>query len=503
MLVLWISVGIVVLAHGLAARLHASLRPPAAEAAFRHSLPQPGTVEVVQTSADLSQRLTRLPDLPFAASPVPGIPVINVDDAVRYQRIAGFGGAMTDTSAWLLHNELSPAARAAAMQNLFGAQGIHLNMVRVPMGASDFTRDGRPYTYDDLAPGRSDRRLSHFSTAHDNAYVLPALREMVAINPHATVLASPWSPPAWMKTNRSLNNWRKGARLLHSAYRPLAQYFVKFIQAYAQAGVRIAAITPQNEPEQATSYPGMTFPESSEARWITRDLRPALRLAGLRPKVYAFDFYWGDSRYPRALVSSAPAVRAVSGVAWHCYVGNVSAMTAEHYLMPRLGQIETECSPGISPGPSAELVIASIRNWASTVMLWNLALDPRGGPVQPPDSGCMHCTAPLTINEATGTVSYNADYYQLGQASAFVQPGAHRIGSGHFVSYDPAALRSRRGYATAGLDDVAFENPDASKVLLAYNGGSQPAPFAINSRGRWLTYTLPAGATVTLIWDQR
>lgn len=167
---------------------------------------------MVQTSADLSQRLTHLPDLRFTTSPARNVAVIQVDDAVRYQRIARFAAAMTDTSAWLLYRKLSPAARAATMKNLFGAHGIHRNIVRVPMGASDFTRNGRPYTYDDLPKGRSDPRLSHFSTSHDDAYVLPALREMAAINHRTTILANPWSPPAWMKSNQSLNTGRTAQR---------------------------------------------------------------------------------------------------------------------------------------------------------------------------------------------------------------------------------------------------------------------------------------------------
>lgn len=107
------------------------------------------------------------------------------------------------------------------------------------------------------------------------------------------------------------------------------------------------------------------------------------------------------------------------------------------------------------------------------------------------------------MNEATRTTTYTADYYQLGQASSFVQPGAHRIGSEHFVSYGFAVPGNRRSIATAGLDDVAFENPDASKVLLAYNSSSASIRFAVDSHNRWFTYTLPAGATVTMIWDRQ
>ncbi len=459
-------------------------------------------IEVVQTTADLSQRLTRLPDLRFSTVPGYGVPVIHVNDAVRDQRVAGFGGGMTDTSAWLLERRLSPAARAATMNNLFGVHGIHLSFVRVPMGASDFTRNGRPYTYDDLPPGRRDPRLSRFSIAHDRAYVLPVLREMLAINPRVRVLATPWSPPAWMKTNGRPNNWGDGARLLPNAYRPLARYFVKFIRAYTRAGVGISAITPQNEPLQGTGYPGMGFPAGSEANFIVRDLRPALRAARLHPKIFGYDFSWRDGSYPRVLSTDVPAARAISGIAWHCYTGYPSVMSIQHYLLPRLEQLETECSPGIASGSSAELVIASMRNWASTVLLWNLTLDTRGGPVEPPNGGCGGCTGLVSVGQATHRTRYSVDYYQLGQASAFIAPGARRIGSEHFVSYAYSASTHRSGYATQGLDDVAFENPDASKVLLAHNSASYSIRFAVETHRRWFTYTLVPGATVTMVWDR-
>jgi glucosylceramidase len=153
------------------------------------------TVRVVQTTADLSHRLTRLADRRFGRRKAArGVAVITVDERRRYQRIEGFGAAITDTAAWLLR-QLPPAARIAAMRRRFGARGIRLGFVRLPMGGSDFTKDGVPYTYDDLPPGQSDPSLSQFSVAHDDAYVVPTLREMRSIDARVRILASPWSPP--------------------------------------------------------------------------------------------------------------------------------------------------------------------------------------------------------------------------------------------------------------------------------------------------------------------
>ena len=474
---------------------------PAAEASVRRSA-DPGAVEIVQTSADLSQRLTALPALQFSAAPVArGLPVIDVNDRIRYQRVNGFGASMTDTSAWLLEQQLPATVAGPLMSELFGAGGIRLDFIRVPIGATDYTKNGSPYSYDDPAAGRSDPLLTRFSIAHDQAYILPALRQARAINPGVEILASPWSPPAWMKTNGSLDNVANHGTLRRSAEGPWARYFVKFLQAYARAGVPVAAVTPQNEPTNATSYPGLDLPVASEASWLVKDLEPALRAARLDPKIYGDDWGWGPraSAYAKALVAN-PAARTLSGVAWHCYFGSPYMMSTVRRIAPRLEPIVDECSPGITPFPTSEIVIGSLRNWASTVALWNLALDPHGGPVQPPNSGCAGCTGVVTIDPKEHSARLGINYYQLGQASAFVQPGAWRVDSEHFVYYK--YTRPGVNLVTPGLDDVAFLNPDGSTVLLAYANSRAPISFAVQWQGTSFTYTLPAKATVTFVWDR-
>lgn len=462
--------------------------------------PAPGRVEVVQTTRDLSQRLTRLPDLRFTPDRPRGVQVIRVDADSRYQRIAGIGAALTDTSAWLLADRLSPAARAAVLQRLFGPAGIHLSVMRLPIGASDFTRNGRAYSYDEMPPGESDPRLAHFSVAHDDAYIIPVLRQILTVNPDVELLASPWSPPSWMKANDSLGNRGDRGVLLPADYGPLADYLVKFIEDYARRGVPITAITPQNEPGQASAYPGTSLSMAGEAKLIAGHLGPALAAAHLSTKIYAFDYKWLYWRGARELVADHAVARAISGLAWHCYDGDPTAMTVLHRLDPRLDETVDECSSGVSPGPPDELLIAAMRNWASSVMLWNLALDPQGGPVMQPNHGCDGCTSVVTVNERTRTVSYNSDYYQLGQFSDFVRPGARRIGSNHFVVYNLRTHHHRVTYATPGIDDVALQNPDGGIVLMVHNNARQGEQFAVQWRGRSFRYTLLAGATVTFSW---
>jgi glucosylceramidase len=468
----------------------------------RADRPDPYSAEVVQTNAGLSQLLTRLPDIEFGTAAPGHEPVVTVNGAVRYQRVEGFGAAMTDTSAWLIEREISAGARDQLMSELFGPGGLRLNFVRVPMGASDFTSDGTPYTYDDRPPGQTDPQLRHFSIAHDEAYILPALRQARADDPQTEFLATPWTPPAWMKSNHSLGNQGDRGTLLGSAYRPWSEYFVKFIQAYAAAGVPIGALTVQNEPGNPTLYPGLNFSAAAESTWIVQDLEPALAAAGLHPKLYGGDVGWGPDSSPFIATSIfGPAGSALTGISWHCYFGAPGVMNEFRQAKPRLDQIVDECSPGgISPTPTSEIVISSLRDWASTVALWNLALDPTGGPVQVPNHGCPACVGLATIAPDGGTVSLTRSYYQLGQASSFVMPGAQRIASTHFVSY----VYPHRGVnvVTPGLDDVAFRNPDGSIVLVAYDNAAVPARFAIAWRDRALHYDLAPGATATFVWNR-
>ena len=492
----------------LAVVLALSTAAPAAastEATRKHSVPIKlgPTVRVILTTADLHRALTPMPSVTFSTASV-HVPALEVDEKLRYQAIKGVGGAMTDSSAWLIYDRLNPGTRAWLMRQLFSPQGIWLRFIKLPMGATDFTANGVPYSYDDLPAGQTDPALSNFSIVHDEAYVIPALRQALGYAKHAFVMATPWSPPAWMKTSGVLNNpadnpgWLK-----QDDYGAMAQYFVKFLHDYEAAGVGVNAITPQNEPGQKTTYPGADMSESDESSFIASDLAPALRSAGLHTQIYGYDNDWFTAETPFASqLISGPAANDLSGVSSHCYFGSPALMSALHYQAPKLDEIVSECAPGTLPFSTSELEIAAMRNWASAVGLWNFALDQRGGPVQPPNYGCEGCTGIVTINTATHRVIFTRDYYELGQLSKFVDPGAVRIASTHLIAYRyiPTGTIVASPFATPGVDDVAFRNPDGGRVLVAYNSATGPAKFAVRDDGYSFTYELAPGATATFIW---
>jgi glucosylceramidase len=453
------------------------------------------------TTGDQQNLLTEQPATAFG-SPLQGAPTITVDPSQRFQRMEGVGASITDSSAHLLAE--SPD-RNAIMRDLFDPkQGLGLGYLRQPMGASDFVA-GPHYTYDDLPAGQTDFAMRRFSINHDRAQILPLLRQAFALNPSLKLMGTPWSPPAWMKTNGSLI----GGRFIDEQpyYQAYARYFVRFVQDYKRAGVPIDALTLQNEPQNRHpfEYPGMDLRDPEEAQ-LVKTVGPMLERAGLRTKLLGYDHNWSlhpndigppddpaNPDYAKSLMSDPGARRYLTGTAYHCYYGDPESQSAMHDAFPTKDIYFTECSGIVSGNPATTfpdtlhwhtryLTVGAVRNWAKTVITWNLALDPNGGPH---NGGCDTCTGVVTIDPATGQATPAADYYVLGHVSKFVRPGAVRIGS----------------TVAGNIWDVAFRNPDGSIVVLAVNDdwGTGSQRFNLALGGQEFSYDLPAGAVVTFV----
>jgi glucosylceramidase len=449
--------------------------------------------------------------VPFRDGPSSAL-TVTVDPSRRYQRMDGFGASITDSSASVLYR-LDRRTRDATMRDLFGRDGDRLSFLRQPMGASDFV-DGPHYTYDDVPAGETDFRLRHFSIAHDERRILPLLRQALRLNPQLKVIATPWSPPAWMKDSGSLI----GGHLIDEprVYDAYARYFVKFVQAYRRAGVPIYALTVQNEPQNRhpNGYPGTDMPVAQEAKLIEA-LGPKLAAAHLHTKLLGYDHNWSEhpgdiastppgekpeTEYPSDLLNSG-AGRWLAGTAFHCYSGDPARQTELHDTFPDKGVWFTECSGshGASDPPAQvfsdtlkwharNLVLGVTRNWGKTVVNWNLALDPSGGPH---NGGCDTCTGVVTVGPGDA-VSRNAEFYTLGHLARFVQPGARRIAS---TSFGTTGWNGQ-------IMDAAFRNPDGSTALVVHNENDDPRTFAVAVGGRSFDYTLPGGALATFTWPR-
>ena len=447
-------------------------------------------IEVTESSEELHEALLDKAALMFGATRTLNL-TITVNDAVKYQQMDGFGASLTDSSAWLMWNKLTEAQRKEALQMLFSpTKGIGLSILRQPMGASDFALT--EYSYDDLPPGQpfgtSDPDLKYFSIEHDRAYILPLLREALARNPNLKIFASPWSPPGWMKTSGSMT---QGA-LLPSAYPAFAKYFVRFVNEYEAAGVPIYAITMQNEPKFIPNdYPGMIFTAPEQTEVLANHVGPAFRDAKLKTKILVFDHNWDLMQYPLEVLSDAKAASFAAGTATHCYGGSVTAQNELHDRFPDKDIWMTECSGGDWQkgnllDQQVRLVIGATRNWAKSVVLWNLALDQDHKPFL---GGCTTCRGIITVNHTAqpSRIEPTVDYTALGQASKFVVPGAYRIESNTF--------------GEGSLEDVAFRNPDGSLILIVLNSTGGNATFNIGWAGKYANYKLPAGAVATFRWS--
>lgn len=410
-------------------------------------------------------------------------PFIDVDTTQTFQTVDGFGYTLTGGSAYLI-NRLSAGEKSNLLQELFGNNNdaIGVSYLRISIGASDL--DASVFSYDDMPAGQTDVNLTNFSLAPDKTNLIPLLKEILLINPSIKILATPWSPPVWMKDNGS----SIGGSLQTQYYNVYAQYFVKYIQQMKAEGITIDAITPQNEPLHPGNNPSMLMTALQQANFIKNNLGPAFQAAGITTKIIIYDHNCDHPDYPLTILNDASARAFVNGSAFHLYAGDISALTQVHNAYPDKHVYFTEQYTGSTGDFTGDLkwhlknvIIGSMRNWSRTALEWNLANDENFGPHTP--GGCNTCKGALTIS-AAGTIIRNVAYYIIAHASKFVPPGSVRIQSN----------------ITGSLQNVAFKTPAGKKVLIVENDGTTAATFNIRFNNKWITTTLGAGAVGTYVW---
>lgn len=426
--------------------------------------------------------------IPIVSPSQAGWPQVKVDTAIQYQEVEGYGAALTGSSAYLFHHSLDPTQRQRILKELFDPhQGIGLSYLRLTMGASDFSLSD--YTYNDLPGGETDFNLEHFSLSRDTDDVVPILKEIIALYPDIKFMGTPWSPPAWMKTSQNL----RGGQLKPECYPVYARYFVKYIQAMQNKGIRIDAITPQNEPLHATAgYPCMLMQPDEQKAFIRDHLGPAFRSAGIDTKIVIYDHNWDRADYATSVLSDPNAAQYIAGSAFHAYGGDVSAMSIVHNAFPDKKLYFTEISGGewaVNFGDNLmwymkNILIGTVLNWSSNALFWNLALDQNHGPR---NNGCQDCRGVITISGGGGTITRNEEYYALAHFAKFVRPGALRI----HTNPDPSI---------SNVDFVVFRNTDGSKAMVIANYNIVSKTFAIVQANKAMNYTLPARSTITVVW---
>jgi glucosylceramidase len=467
-----------------------------------------GTIAVEQT-AD-TKRFSEEPALKWQPAQASSNDAIVLDPSRTYQEMLGFGGALTDAAAYMI-DQLDAPARHHLLRELYHPSELGLEVTRICVGSSDYAAS--MYSYDE---GDPDPDMRRFSIDHDKRYILPQLRAARQHNPNLFLLASPWSPPGWMKASGTM----LGGSLKPRNFPAYARYLVKFLQSYQAEGVPVDAITSQNEvdTDQDGRMPACVWAQEHEIVFVSQHFGPALEQNKIPTKIWVLDHnfnLWGRvvNELENPLLS-----RYVDGVAWHPYVGSVTAVSRVHDLYPDKNMYWTEGdfeatlslvgpvtfgagTPGeAGPEPAAaapsehrrdrhsSAAIAragvgaanAVRNWLKCIIVWNLVLDENGKPNIGPFNGPGF----ITVDSKTKEITRSGEYWAM-------------------KHYTHAAHRGSKRFDTEGelkgLAHVAFVNPDGVKTLVVSNTG--PARKTQVRLGNLATeVSLPADSITNLSW---
>ncbi|MGB8214024.1 MAG: glycoside hydrolase family 30 protein [Anaerolineales bacterium] len=422
------------------------------------------SIQVFLTARNTDDRLTEKDALSFQGQ-IPDLPSVLVDQQHRFQTVEGFGGAFTEAAADTFY-KLSPEIRQEILRAYFSVQdGNGYSLCRTHINSCDFSLGNYAYTE---VPG--DVELKHFSIDRDRRQLIPMIEEATRVAGQPLKLfATPWSPPAWMKTNGQMNQGGK----LKAEYRDAwARYFVRYVEEYEREGLPIWGVSVQNEPLAAQTWDSCIYTGEEERDFVRDHLGPALERAGLlgRLKLLIWD-HNRDLLYERAKVvyDDPLAARYVWGAAFHWYVTDAFEnvrLTHDAYPDKQLLFSEgcVEGGPHIAGWEVGERyghsMLQDLSHWTAGWMDWNLLLDQRGGPNHKDN----YCSAPIMADVGKGTLYYNNSYYYIGQVTRFVRPGAQRIISASTLDE---------------LETIAFINMDGQIALVVLNRTEKPIRFAL------------------------
>ena len=391
----------------------------------------------------------------------------------------GFGGAFTDAACYTF-NRLAPDAREQLFHEMFHPSEMGLSVCRICVGSSDYSRN--IYSFDE---GDPDPDLTRFSIDHDREYILPILRQARQTNPELFLFSSPWSPPGWMKFSGSMLGGS-----MRSHYLPAyAQYYLKFLQAYAEAGVPVQALTSQNEvdTDQDGRMPACSWPQEYEIQFVCDHLGPLLERSGVGTKIWILDHNYNLWGRAVCCLEDERLRRYSNAVAWHGYAGIPEMMSKAQDAYPELEMYWTEGGPDYTdPGYLTDwckwggIFTGVLRNWCRSITAWNLALDEHGHP----NIGPFSCGGMATINSQTREITRSGQFWAFAHYSRLIHRGAHRFDSES---------------SAPDLPHVAFENPDGQRIVVISNpGAARNIRLALASSAAQLP--LRENSLTTLAW---
>jgi len=376
--------------------------------------------------------------------------ILNVYSDIEYQEILGFGGALTDATAISFY-KLPEEKRAELLKEYFSEEGSNYNIIRLPIGSSDFSE--KPYSYS------TKKDLSDFSIEVDKKYRIPMIKEILKINPNIKFLSSPWSPPKFMKLNKM---YILGGKLLEKYKQTYADYIVKYINAYKEEGINIEFMTVQNEPNAIQVWESCRFNAKEERDFVLKYLYPTFKKNSINTKILIWD-HNKEKIYSRAKeeLNSKEAQEAISGIAFHYYSGDhFENLSLVHDRYPGKLLIHTEGCTGFSnynpndEEKNGELygheIIGDLSNGTNAYIDWNMILDNRGGPNHKEN----FCNSPVMLNKDENDYIKNMTFYYIRHFSKFLKRGARRVA---YSKYSDT------------IEMCAFKNPDGTLVVILMN----------------------------------
>lgn len=409
--------------------------------------------------------------------------LLNLYPEISYQQVRFFGGAITDAVAATLEQLPLDTARQV-LQSYFGSEGIGYQFIRTHIDSCDFSTE--PYAAVEKA---EDVDFQSFSLQRVESrvirWILEAYRAAGKVLP---VMLSPWSPPAFMKTNRSRTG---GGHLEKAYYAQWARYLCRYIQEFRSRGILVTSLSVQNEPNATQSWDSCLFSPEEEQEFLTQHLCPELEKSGLNDvQLYIWD-HNKERLFDRAFSVITPQNREkISGVAFHWYSGDhfdavrlVREVFPEKHLMFSEGCIEYSRF-GTNQLENAQLyghdMIGNLAAGMDQFVDWNICLNDRGGP----NYAGNFCEAPILCNTQTGTLSYQLSFYYIRHFSQYLASGARRIASSVY---------------TSDLEQVAFRNPDGTIVLIVLNRREFAFPLTVRLQDHLLDAEIPPASLSTFL----
>jgi len=444
------------------------------------------TVQIIVTAKETGDRLTVKKAVILSSSTAPeASETITIDDSKTYQTITGFGGAFTEASAYTL-SKMSPDKRTEVLKAYFDPKdGLGYTLCRTHLNSADFSLGN--YAYDEVD---GDFELKHFTIDRDRKWLIPMIKDAMAVEgANFKLFSSPWSPPAWMKTNGQMNH---GGQLKIECRNVWARYYARYIKEYAKEGITIWGLTVQNEPAAIQTWDSCIYSAEEEGAFVRDYLGPTLEKEGLGGvKIMVWD-HNKDIIYERAkpILSDPETAKYVWGVGFHWYSGDEFENLAKvHDAFPTTNLLFTEgCQEGGVRLGSWSLgeryahdIIGDLNNWTIGWVDWNMVLDERGGPNHVDNL----CDAPVIADTTRNDLYYQSSFYYMGHFSKYIRPGAVRVAS-----------------STTGnvLEVTAFENPDKSIAVVVMNRSDEEIKFNFKVDDKTAFSSSPARSIMTMIY---